>query len=627
MQEMPAGVWRVESAGRIGTFYLNGAAARMHPAVGSRGVVIVGGFGYEDLCSRQTLGLLADGLAAAGLPTLRLDLRATGDSVDLPEKVDRVSAWCDDIATALNFMRAQPTVAEVVLVGFRLGAVLAPFAAAQSGSVDHLVLMAPPASGRAHGRELRILARLLDPTGKLSEEAAEDISVGGFHMSAKTLESLTQLDLDRLDPCPARRLTLVGDPGSGALTRLGERWRTGDLEPNLLTFNGYSQMMCDPTASTPAYATIADVIADLSADLPPRRAAASHGSVECQSAATLAGPSWIEEPVAFADGLAGILCRPPTVGAATRAALWLNSGLNYHIGWARQTVDISRQLASAGVAVFRIDFAGIGESLPRVATPAVPLYHSDAQTDVAASIDELQRRGFRDIALIGQCSGGHQAFHAAAQDRRISRLILVNILCFIANSETLAEFTAWMQGRTAGFTSELRQAEALEAEAESSGPRGALVRRARLLARTAKSWVIRLRAAVGAPALGPVVARFREFSARGLHVLIVLSDGDKAVVELERHAGIGARSVARLPRVEIVRLADADHSLSSRAARRIFGNKLVAFLSGGPSPTTRPQPAPATAAARSLPQCRVATPPGRNDLTTAAGRRPNVSRG
>jgi pimeloyl-ACP methyl ester carboxylesterase len=95
----------------------------------SRRVVIVPGFGYEELTSGWGLRNLAEELADAGHTVLRYDHPGTGDSSgDDPT----VASWLQGVhhaVSALNFP-------DVTLIGVRLGATLALAAASTYGS-DH----------------------------------------------------------------------------------------------------------------------------------------------------------------------------------------------------------------------------------------------------------------------------------------------------------------------------------------------------------------------------------------------------------------------------------------------------------------------------------------------------------
>ncbi len=576
---------------------LDGIAGWFHPAGGGRGVVIVGAHGYEDLCSRVTLGALADRLAAAGLPTVRIDPRGTGDSIDPAPDADRIALWTADVVETARWLRRATGVGEIVLVGLRIGALLATEAALELGDVDRLVLLAPPPSGRSHRRELSILARLVDG-GAASTTADGGIEIAGFGLDGATLTRLAEIDLEALPRRPARAITMVGDVASPAFRRLAERLGEGGAPVETLAFDGYARMMCDPTASEPALETVARVAAHLAIDLPTAAAAptVAHG-------VAIAGDGWGEDRLVFGPGLAGVLCRPDGPIDPSRSAIWLNSGRNHHIGWARQSVDLSRRLARAGVAVLRMDLAGIGDSPARPGHPSTALYHDDGKADVVAAIDELARRGWHRPTVIGACSGAYQAFHTAVEDSRIAGLVLINQLCFVWDASYAVHLSAWMMARPHQFEAEARRAEADDGADTAPSLLGRLYKAARRAVRVGLHLLRKLKNSGSIFRPGAIERKFRAFSARGMNVSIVLSEGDKAVEELELHTGPGAARIAGLPGLEIFRIADADHSLTPVAARIALGDHLVARLTAmGEVAPSRPRGgAPERVVSRPLP--------------------------
>jgi pimeloyl-ACP methyl ester carboxylesterase len=102
----------------------------LHPAAGSRGIVLCSAFGYEELCSRRTMHDLAEALARAGLLVLRFDYHGTADSAGSGEDPERVATWIANIGAAVDLIRRETGVGEVALVGLRLGALLAACAVA-----------------------------------------------------------------------------------------------------------------------------------------------------------------------------------------------------------------------------------------------------------------------------------------------------------------------------------------------------------------------------------------------------------------------------------------------------------------------------------------------------------------
>jgi hypothetical protein len=79
----------------------------------------------------QNLKLIADGLAANGVISLRIDKRGVGESApaapSLPDL--RLQTYVDDAVSWAGFLRAQPGVGCVVILGHSEGALIAAFAA------------------------------------------------------------------------------------------------------------------------------------------------------------------------------------------------------------------------------------------------------------------------------------------------------------------------------------------------------------------------------------------------------------------------------------------------------------------------------------------------------------------
>ena len=138
----------------------DGCFGWLHPAAGRRGVVLCGPHGWEMLAAHHAWRDLARGLAALGLPTLRFDYHGTGDALGDDGDPLRVEAWLASIEAAAHCLRERTGVHEVVLVGLRLGALLATLAAGRIPDVAGLALLAPVIGGRTYVREFRTLGLL-----------------------------------------------------------------------------------------------------------------------------------------------------------------------------------------------------------------------------------------------------------------------------------------------------------------------------------------------------------------------------------------------------------------------------------------------------------------------------------
>lgn len=116
----------------------------------SRGVVMCHPLGEEKLWSHRVFVSFARDLAAAGFAVLRFDCRGEGDSDREFENADFESR-IQDASRAVDALRElQPSVAEVTLLGLRLGASVAAAAAARRTDIDRLLLWDPVADGEAY---------------------------------------------------------------------------------------------------------------------------------------------------------------------------------------------------------------------------------------------------------------------------------------------------------------------------------------------------------------------------------------------------------------------------------------------------------------------------------------------
>jgi len=120
------------------------------PNQSARAVLLCPPIGHEHTRAHRAVRTLARGLARAGQHVLRFDYRGMGESWGYP--VDGgVEAWCDDIVIALEELASLSGTRRVVLVGVRVGALLAVHAASsgrlRNFEFEQLVLWDPVLSG------------------------------------------------------------------------------------------------------------------------------------------------------------------------------------------------------------------------------------------------------------------------------------------------------------------------------------------------------------------------------------------------------------------------------------------------------------------------------------------------
>lgn len=123
--------------------------------------------------------------------------------------------------------------------------------------------------------------------------------------------------------------------------------------------------------------------------------------------------------------LTGILTEPDAPADETRPAVILsNAGLIHRIGPNRIYVKLARELAKLGYPVLRFDLSGVGDSVTRPDSMPVEEFTID---DVQQAMEYLtETLGSRQFVLGGHCAGAYHSIRTAAQDQRVSGVVMIN---------------------------------------------------------------------------------------------------------------------------------------------------------------------------------------------------------
>lgn len=557
----------------------------LHPASGRRGVVIAGAHGFEDLCSRRFLTLVARRMAEAGLPVLQFDYPGCGDAPGDYTEPGRVAAWTGSIAGAIDRLKAETGVTDALVVGFHLGALLAPTAIAGRSDIAGLALIAPPLSGKAYVRELTGLSRMIDaalpPFPGEAKEPFDGVEAAGFRLTAETIADLRALQWREQSVVrPGLDLLVVSPQPAPAHFELAERLNAAGGTARVETFDGFSRLMSSPTANDIPYSTLATVaewaaalsVPDTDAPPPP-----------APTPPMLEGDGYRELPVVLGPEpeICGILCLPAGALASTEAVLLLNAGAIPHVGWARGGVEMARTLARRGIASMRTDLPGLGQS----GTPAEKrlfLYDERSRGDVIRILDWLEQQGFARVCAAGLCAGAYQSFHSARQDPRIAHLAMINPLCFSWNSSYALDMglskirdnaRSSLAIEAAGDEEAAGEANTVGRSLKSSvlGFGKRVLRRSMELSKSGLSHTHPL-------AVRPVERWMRELTQRGTRVLVVSSEGDLSLKEIARHFGPRGERLARMAGVTTVMIPAADHTLTPAWARVEVTEQIVRLL-------------------------------------------------
>jgi alpha-beta hydrolase superfamily lysophospholipase len=251
-----------------------------------------------------------------------------------------------------------------------------------------------------------------------------------------------------------------------------------------------------------------------------------------------------------AGQLLGLLAGNPAAAPAT--LVLLNAGTFPRSGPFRMNVELARELAAKGYAVFRFDLPGVGES-PR-------LSNLSPVEAVSASLDCLSRdHGGRHFVVGGICSAADLGWRVAEGDRRVCGVLLLDGISF-------------------------------------AGPWFALARIRRLLARSPRHWPAmarRLRDQLAATDRAPTSADFRDWPtrreareqmqamlARGVRFLFIYTGGVRDRLLDLRQFDWAFGDAARSEQVTVQRWPDCDHLFYRQGDRQRLLDTLADWLPG-----------------------------------------------
>lgn len=565
----------------------------LHPAHGERGVVIAGAHGFEDLCSRRFLTLIARRLAENGMPVLQFDYPGCGDAPGDHTAPGQVATWIRSIAGAIDRLKSETGVKDVLVIGFRLGALLAPVAIAGRDDIAGLALLAPPVSGKAYMRETTGLSRMVDgalpPYAGAAAEPFDGVVAAGFRLSAETVAALRALEWQRyLADRSGLDLLLMPPQVAEAHSQLAEGVGKAGGKAEVVALDGFPRLMSSPTANDIPLSAI-EVVAQWAARL--RKPSDRVQEPVDATPPFLDGEGYREHPIVIepAPEICGVLCTPANALPGAPVALILNAGAVPHIGWARGAVEMARTLARRGIASMRVDLPGLGQS-DAPAEKRLFLYDERVTGDVVRILDWLEQRGFGRACAMGICAGAHQAFHAARRDPRISHIGMINPLCFSWNSSYaldmgLSKIRDNARGPLVGETPRAEEGAARDAKASTSPLKSVLKFGKPLLRGSvefAKSVLSRL-SGEGAMTRRPVESWMKNVTGRGTQVLMVSCEDDLSLQEIARHFGPDGERLRRMRGVTMMLVPAADHTLTPVHARDMLTEQLIGMLSGAPA--------------------------------------------
>jgi pimeloyl-ACP methyl ester carboxylesterase len=422
-----------EGAGLFGVLHRPWGAAIPRDA----GVVVVAPIGLENVCAYRPLRELAIQLAATGRPTLRFDLPGVGDSAGDETDEGLVESWVRSIGLAVQELRTRTGVTTVSVVGVRLAASLAALTAARDGGIDELVLWAPLQSGRAYVRETRAFHAIaqrefLRP--KVTPEPLPEgtVEASGFLLAPSTVHDLGSVDLASLEfeAGPPRRV-LLGErvePPRGADDPLVARLRDEGCEVESVVLPDLDEVVAKSLDQVVPQAAFDAIAAWLRTGDPSPGSEGPHAGVG-ELRLDVEGEQVVERPLRLEPDreLFAIATTPADLERGSTWVVFVNTGGARRIGPDRMWTRFARRWAARGIPSLRLDVRGAGDSAGPFSASLTTMYDPVVVENAAAALSHLrEQHGARRFVMIGLCSGGYTALHAAERHQDVAGVALVN---------------------------------------------------------------------------------------------------------------------------------------------------------------------------------------------------------
>ncbi|WP_371425150.1 serine aminopeptidase domain-containing protein [Tardiphaga sp.] len=561
----------------FGGFYHSSCIDRQ----GRKAVLLLAPIGYEELCTRATWRALAEKIAQAGHACLRFDYPGTADAIDVVGEPDGISDWLVAARQCMTFLRDYNPGAELVLVGQGVGASLAAQLGPESPGIAATVLMAPAVKGRSYLRELQAWSRMVTERMGIGPDPLDGsgYTVAGLPLASSRAAAIKAIDLTKATQPPAARVLLVERTQTSRDRSLGNHLQTLGADVSSIDYAGYEVIMQNPTVAEPQLGTLARIVSWIDDLVTAPMTGAKLPTKELTPARPIAGPHYEELPVRFGpdDRLFGVLCQP--LGRKPSAiAVLANSGRDYHIGWGRAAVEQARALAERGIASFRFDAGGIGDSPASAGAPAEVLYSDEQLADTRYAIDYVAKLDAGPIALVGRCSGAYAAFQAAVQDVRVRNVVVINNMRFVWDPrETVAEALLSAHRTIGGSVSLLFSKRSLRrllsGNLRLKAPIAFVSKRLLQILSLRPSQILARR-----QLYGEGHRRFQTLANRDVRLAIMVSEGDHALGEFHTYMGRKGARLRRYPNASISIIPNADHDFTHAYARARLTNALCDVL-------------------------------------------------
>jgi len=378
--------------------------------------------GRESANALWALQMACDQLAEGGIAAFRFSYEGTGDSAGPLDQPNQMAAWLSSVGEAMAFAR-QCTGGPAVLIGMRIGALLAARAIACGVDVDALVQWDPYASGKEFLRQEQTLLA----TGYGAPQIGDGSVTGpAFTFASATAVELAELMLEPCESMGTRPTLVLARRGASKVARARA---TFDGRPvDWFEAEGQEDLLDVPPDMTVLPMTAIKVLTDWTARvIDGPEVPVSYQPVEVATVERLTDGRSVEEQALWLgpNRLFGVMTEPaegvPRTGPADAdgyaatgrpTLVLLSAGALDHTGPGRRWVDLARHFARHGLRTVRVDFDGIGETFGRPGQARNIPVAPEILDDVVDLASALGAPDGRDLVYIGLSSGGYHAIEA-----------------------------------------------------------------------------------------------------------------------------------------------------------------------------------------------------------------------
>lgn len=394
-------------------------------------VVMLGPWGAEDMSAHRAWRGLAAAIAAQGVACLRFDFDGCGDAYDPDPQADYWALWRDAVGQAVAVAKRLGSVQQIVLVGMRLGALLAAELASTRSDIQALVALAPLRGGKAYLKELRMLGGAM-AQGEAGQHYA--VFAAGFGLNARTAASLSGSALPA--SVLAATVAVIDRDDFG----IGPRWTQSlaaqGVNTSYTVLPGYTDMVLTAHKAQPAqqmFNQVLVILEGLSQQSTAQVSAlpvAALTEVRQQVTITVHGLTVTETliPPFGKSGMTGVRVEPVSMPLRShKGILILNSSAERRVGPNRMWVGFARERAAQGDMVVRLDLPGLGESLQDCSDGTNLVYPADTIEQVKVLFQQLAREcPTVRWAVLGLCSGGYHSYRLGVGEPGIDRVFALN---------------------------------------------------------------------------------------------------------------------------------------------------------------------------------------------------------